>query len=91
MPPPTAAPTCTSRVLSTTGSHIYCLVIILSRKEWGKVQPPCGLDRCRLPGGQGGDWIELASEHSLPQEKKDKQEKGDNRDSYCMASLPGDA
>lgn len=34
------------------------------------------------------NWLR---ENSLPQEKEDKQEKGDNRDSYCVASLPGDA
>lgn len=22
------------------GNHIYCLLIILTRKKWGKVQPP---------------------------------------------------
>lgn len=36
----------------------------------------------------GLNWLR---EHSLPQENEDKQEKGNNRDSYCVASLPGDA
>lgn len=49
-----------------------------------------GLDRCKLPGGQGVTGLNWLREHSLPQESEDKQEKGNNRDSYCVASLPGD-
>lgn len=68
-------PTCASRVLSAIGSLIYCLLIIITRKEWGKAQPPRGLDRCKLPGGQGVTGLNWLWERSLPRENEDKQEK----------------
>lgn len=70
------APICTSRVLSATGRHIYCPLIILTRKEGGKVQRPMlGLDRCKLPRGQGVTGLNWLQESSLPRESEDKQEK----------------
>ena len=46
-----------------------------------------GADSQEAKGVTGLNWL---LEHSLPQEKEDKQEKGNNRDSYCVASLPGE-